>query len=446
MTQWLPQFDFSTDDETLKKMIFVEFSQLFDLGQVPVSVARLRLESALKNVFIPTTQILRLLREMLSIASEHSRKFYPDERTYRENLYKIDLVANAWPPICLTGLAGNGKSEVLSALCRILLDQGATISAQGLPPFPLQLIWAMRMWVRPNLMDMLRPFLNPLVSKELPNLALLIRAVAKRAYACGVSLVVVDEFQFVTLSTDANAKAAQMLMQLARIGPPLVYACNYSLLHKLFLRPQEERHRLLSNILVLRPDPPQSQDWINTIKGQVDVAPAELGIDPENDAEAIHRYTFGIKRLSADLLVRAYSHARETGNGVARLADVEWAYRSSGFSLHRNDVELLMKQVIENKKARNDLWCPFPDEPAESNVIEVPSAIKSYKERINQELLKSSLPAAERKTYDEIAGAAISKKQKAAPVYQIKRNKLTKENLLDAMEVFNGQALPVIDP
>ncbi|AZP10875.1 hypothetical protein [Undibacterium parvum] len=105
-----------------------------------------------------------------------------------------------------------------------------------------------------------------------------------------------------------------------------------------------------------------------------------------------------------------------------------------------------MKQVIENKKARNDLWCPFPDETAESNVIEVPSAIKSYKERINQELLKSSLPAAERKVYDEIAGTAISKKKKAAPVYQIKRNKLTKENLLDAMEVFNGQAPPAIDP
>ena len=445
MNHWLPRFDLSTDDKTLKKMISTEVPQLVDLGKVPIQVARMRLESTLKGVFIPTTQILSLLRAILSIASEHSRKFYPDQRTYSDNLYKIDLVANAWLPICFTGLAGTGKSEILGALSRILRFHGETITAEGFPPFPLQLIWAMKMWIRPSLVDMLRPFLNSIALQGLSNLTLIIKAAAKRSYACGVSLIVVDEFQFVTQSSDANVKAAQMLMQLTRIGPPLVFAANYSLVHKLMRRPQEERHRLLSNILVLRPDPAKSQDWVNTLKGQINAAPGEFNIDPTNNAEAIHRYTFGIKRLSADLLVHAYAHARESGNGVARLADIEWAYKSPEFSLHRNDVELLMKQTIENQRGRKDLWCPLPAKAIESNVSEVHPATQEYRQRINQELLKSSLPPDERKIFEEIVSSTKPKKAKTASVHPINRKKLTKENLIEAMDAFTDQSLPPID-
>lgn len=436
----LVRFNFPTDDESLKKIICSKTEPLYDLGAITCAAARLRLGDKLKSVFTPTSQILNLLRTLVSIAGEHATKFYPDERAYTERMYVADLCADTWLPICLTGLGGTGKTELLAALRKILAGQGEMISAPGLPSVPMQLLWAMRMWTNPSLTELLGSMSGSSPSSDRLKNAGLMKAVAKRAYACGVCLTAVDEFQFVTQSKEAHTKAAQVLMQLSRIGPPMLFAANYSLLHKLEKRPQEERQRLLSYVLALHPDPVDSQDWMSTLKGQIDAAPTVLHIDHQRDAEAIHRYTFGIKRLVADILVRAYGRVRETGTGVVRLADIEWAYKSPGFAPNREDVELLMKQAIQNRCERMDLWCPIASESSSSNVIQATQAIQAHTDRVNQELLKSSLPHAERKIYEEIVNESRPTKKKPAAVFQIKRSQLTKENLLDAMSALSDQA------
>ena len=40
------------------------------------------------------------------------------------------------------------------------------------------------------------------------------------------------------------------------LNAPLVYSANYSLCHRLLKRPQEERDRLLSDIIVVMPEMP----------------------------------------------------------------------------------------------------------------------------------------------------------------------------------------------
>jgi hypothetical protein len=435
----LARFNFPIDDASLVKKISPVIQPLHDLGAMPSVTACLRLSEKLKTVFVPTTQILNLLRTFILIANEHADKYYADERAYIQRMYSTDLDINTWAPTCLTGLAGTGKSEVLAALRLLLSDHGEIVSAPGLPPVPMRLMWAMRMWSDPTLTDLLSPMLGPASTYEGLKSAGLIKAVARRMYASGVSLASVDEFQFVTQSGEAHTKAAKMLMQLSRTGPPLLYVGNFSLLHKLQKRPQEERHRLLSNVLALHPDHADSEDWKNTLKGQIDVAPEEFDIDHLCDAAALHQYSFGIKRLTADLFVRAYARMRETGAGAVRLAHIEWAYKSPGYTPYREDVEALTKQAIENRCIRKDLWCPIALESPRTNVIPVLPAIQAFDDRVNQEMLRSSLLPGERKIYDQVVEKVKSPKRKPATVFSIKRTKLTKENLLDGMAALRDQ-------
>ena len=56
-------------------------------------------------------------------------------------------------------------------------------------------------------------------------------------YRYGLSLVLIDETQFLTLSADATARLMQLLYTHGQIGVPFAYVSNYSLCHKLLARP-----------------------------------------------------------------------------------------------------------------------------------------------------------------------------------------------------------------
>ncbi len=55
-----------------------------------------------------------------------------------------------------------------------------------------------------------------------------------------------------------------ILLTLARIGLPMIYLANYSLLHKLMGRNQEDTQRLLIQPRVMQPDDPAGPDWRHT--------------------------------------------------------------------------------------------------------------------------------------------------------------------------------------
>ena len=355
MKQLLKRFDMPLDDNSINQKIRVEPSPLLDIGSLSVEAACKRIDHTLTKVFIPTKQVNDLLRQFIAISHEHILTFYPDEATYIRNCYQRDLTrSEPWFPIGLSGPAGVGKSELLKALVRLLDDTGDTINISGLPDYPIQSVWMMTMRSGGSLSQLLQPFRDPEGSiKAAQDLSAIRISAAKRAYTFGVALNVVDEFQFITSTQSAHAKAAIVLMQLSLIGPPLVFCVNYSMINKLMKRPQQERQRLLSNIKFLYPDFANSADWFNTLAGQFNVVPeafsSDLAINPAHDGDAIHRYSFGIRRLSAKLLSIGYRHARERGSNVVSLADIESAYKSSIFTSQRQDVELLIQQNIERK-------------------------------------------------------------------------------------------------
>ena len=292
-----------------------------------------------------------------------------------------------------------------------------------------------------NLNNLLKPFLaleedENISSNMIKNI---LTAVAKRAHTCGVALNIVDEFQFITSSSTANAKAAKTLMKLELIGPPLVFCANYDMINKLAKRPQQERQRLLSNLMFVYPDPASSQAWINTLEGQIRVMPdavsSDRAINPTRDGAAIHKYTFGQKRVSAKLLNVSYRHSRERSDGVICLSDIEWAYKSSLFKSEREDVELLINQTITKKSARDDLWCDMAD-IREDNVIQATQAIKENKEKISEGLSRSSMTKEDREVYDLVMGKNNSPEGEKANVLPIKRVKPTKESLLQGSKAF----------
>jgi hypothetical protein len=216
----------------------------------------------------------------------------------------------------------------------------------------------------------------------------------------GVSLMTADEFQAVTAGGSANAIATKSLLQMAQVGPPLVYCANYSLVHSLLKRPQQDRQRLLSNSLIIHPEAPDSDDWRSTLKELREVAPLVIRIDPERDASDIHRYTAGIKRSVIALFTTSYRLSRANDKDHFGMAEIQQAYASAEFWTHRNDVEELTRQALGNsgrgRRAALDLVCPFPGARQPQKVVVANKLIESYEDRLNEGHLRSSLTREER--------------------------------------------------
>ncbi|MBN8779571.1 MULTISPECIES: hypothetical protein [unclassified Thiobacillus] len=112
-------------------------------------------------------------------------------------------------------------------------------------------------------------------------------------------------------------RATQILLSMSYLGLPMVNIANFSLVHKLMQRPQEDRQRLLAKPCVLVPDSPESQDWIQTLATYRAVASDVLVYDPVNDAKYIFLLSAGIKRLVVRLLVLGYRISRKLRGHVA---------------------------------------------------------------------------------------------------------------------------------
>jgi hypothetical protein len=361
-TPWVSRFIPLLDKSEIKRRALRSATPLTGLDELPVATASSLLANELKHVFYPTTQAVDVLYQFVEMVLAHSLQHYPDEQTYLDWVYKKETpLPDFIPPLCLTGLAGIGKSGVARAFARILpVDDVISCSADEVK-HPLKSLWKIDIRAQSKLSDLLAP-----LGGTEGSLRDQTSSARRRAYRMGISLVVPDEFQFMTASSTANTRIVQALMSLAYLGLPFVFIANFSLLHRLLKRPQEDRDRLLSKIVVMMPDAPESEDWLNTLKLQLAVAPGVFQIDPDIDGEQIYRYCAGIKRYEARLLEVAYALAREgrphDRMTVVTMTHVKAAYESCGYVAQRADAELITQQFILNRQAdkkRSDLWCPI---------------------------------------------------------------------------------------
>ncbi|MHB1300025.1 MAG: hypothetical protein ACYCY8_04030 [Burkholderiales bacterium] len=202
---WVNRFDQLYSDEEIERKTKVEAIQLPNLGQYQPEVAGHLIKDAMKKVFVPTTQVKTILKKLVGEAHAHSVKYYSDLNVFIFGCYQKDApFSNCYPAICMTGYAGNGKSEILKALSRLLSDEHSAVADSNHAPFNLKAHWGVSIQSKTSTTELLRDFLpgDSQISGAEKKPAL-IKRLRKLAHRDGVSLLSADEFQFVTLSSEA---------------------------------------------------------------------------------------------------------------------------------------------------------------------------------------------------------------------------------------------------
>ena len=418
---WAERFVSLLDREEIRRRATVTVPPLLDLNALPIETACSDLKLALRTLFVPTSQCLDNLLRWVGLAYAHCLAFYPDSRSFLSGVYSKDApLSELSYPICLTGLGGTGKSHLIKAFRRIMVeDFQQTVSADH-SEFLFKALWSIQVNDRRSFNEMLMTLAE---IGDAPRD--LVAACRRRAYRNGVAFVLADEFQFATQSSNANALVTRMLLSLAFLGLPFVYVANFSLLNRLLKRPQEDQDRLLADPVVFLPDEPNSDDWNNTLAAQKSVAPEIFVFNETADGEALHRYSVGIKRAEVKLLVIAYRIAREMGGcGKVALHEIELAYRSTEYAFYRRNVEAITRQIIQNKKekGRDDLWCPI-DLPVSRQAAFTEQVKKERSERVSEAIFRSAMTAKEKKLVDALQSSSTPKAKKA-PVLKLSRKKL----------------------
>jgi len=404
------------------------------------------LANAIRGIFLPDAQIRDLLRYLISLACGHAQVHLDSDDKYLNGLYSpLPWESATSAAVCLTGLAGVGKSELLIALGK-LLSAKDTFSVLGHINLPLEPVWSMTLALGSGLNQILKGFVLPggnptklidgVISGSIPTetkdlkIPLLLNLAKRMSWRGAVCLLTIDEFQRIAVSDSANAKATSILVQLLSIGPLLVYCPNYSLVHKLQRRKQEDRQRLLSRPVVLHPPSSGSESWIAYLLAVKSVAPDVFIFGLQKDAEDMHRYTSGLRRLVVELVLIAFRIAKlRSSAGVLDGSALLAAYCSADYSMNREDVEVLHTQAITGKMIREDLWCPFISTEAASKVKPLDAAVTSFERRTEEAFLESALLPSESATVKALSSAQ-PKSKGPAKVFRFRRGKATKDDLL----------------
>jgi len=433
LNPWAARFESLLDQSVLKNRAQVTVPPLVNLTSMPVDLACKRIEIALDTIFHPTTQCVETLQKLMGIAHAHCVVTYPNVKGFITGIYAHESpLPNFSYPICLTGLGGVGKSKLIEAFRRVQIpDQEVTIDAEH-SPFMLCGAWSATIQARSSPKDVLRA-----LSGVEGSPAELIKRCRQLGFRDGVPFILADEFQFATGSESANARVTQMLLSIGYIGIPFLFAANYSLLHRLQKRPEEEQQRLLSNCIVLSPDAWNSSDWVDTLKAQCIVAPDYIKLDPDMDAKEFHAYSAGRKRAMAKLILIAFRNEYANGGIVDRRA-IRIAYESIDYARYKEQAEILATQVIQNRQQNNrrDLWCPIPAELTNSQHF-LESSINSRKDSVAKAELESTLTLSERRKVQAINNGNSKRKESSGKVVSINNKKiLTAEDLKQNTNLF----------
>lgn len=394
------RFDGYMDVEGIRKRVTVRPEALADLESAQPLIDAEQLFDRLKDIYLPNEFSLDFIQEMVSLAHLHSRKIFSSEAGYAKNIF-TPPEAEVYP-ICLTGLAGVGKTQTIAALRRAMPPpiEFACDLYQG--SIELTSLWYASARGKASGKQLLLDFvIGGGHDGRGGNVAKLLVECRQRGYRDGVTTVVLDETQHINTGLGAS-KVTDILLTMAAIGPPMIFVSNYSLVHKLLRRNSEDKQRLLSEPRVMLPEDPKSRDWTDFVSECIRVSGGRIKAVGDEFATELYRSTFGIKRLAVQLLKLAYIECRTAGRKRIELDDLTKAYRSSSYSSNARDVEALQLDTVRaGSSGRLDLKCPF-DLPARyiSNVVSFTRADRD--QRVQARVFDSSMTEAERKVLKQI--------------------------------------------
>lgn len=422
---WVERFASLTNKDEVRRGVAVPPRPFLDYQKLRPKQASEEFKARLNEVYFPSVQCVEIICEWVELALEHCQRHYHDSRNFLATVYGEGVpFPELRPPICLTGLAGTGKSKLLRAFGRLMPPDTSFEASDG-TTFRRESHRIITVHARNSAADILAELTGQ--DRSAGTLSGIAR---RRAYRDGWAFLGFDEFQFLTQSEKANTRLTQLLMLISYIGIPCVYASNFSMLYKLMCRSQEDRQRLLVNMRELAPEHPDSDDWSGLLGWHKSIAPDVFEFDAKADAAAIHQLTAGINRAESRLLELAFGNAMKSGRAVG-LRELEITYKSADYAVYRADVELLAKLPFSTslQKKHKDLWCP----------ISITQTLGSYEafsakrqERVGAAAIEASLTAAERNAYEKITNTSIHKQRpRRNDVISINKSKSLAEQLQD---------------
>lgn len=402
---WVERFEPLPSLAEIASKVRVDALALQDLERQTTTRACELIREQMEAIFVPSRQHCEIIRKLIEVTHAFCRRRYIDRKDFIFNCYDKDQKFNAFQaPLCLTGLAGIGKSHLIKALTRVLPSAQELIVDANHGPFPMQAV----LRVEVNSESTEKQLIEEICKMILKSSAAFgyvkdtELSVKKGMYRNGVSLLMADELQYMTLSAGANTNVTKLLLRMSFLGVPFLYVMNFSLAHKLLKRRQEDRQRLLAHPIVLVPERHDSPDWNALVQEIWKISPDLFDVSAEAVAPLLNQLTAGLGRPLRQLVLIALADAHKKKSKVTT-ASLEKAYASTEYSVNREDVEAIATQVITSKKVRgrSDLWCPFS--LPETTVTKAKEVIIEAREtRTSQELLKSSLSLGERKALKAI--------------------------------------------
>lgn len=396
------RFDGYMDIENLRKRVTVRPDPVLDLEALPPMLGAELLAERLKDMYLPGEFSLSFIQEMIGLAYLHNLKVFRSEADYGRRIFNPPEVEVS--PICLTGLAGVGKSQTISALRRAMPPPVEFTCGLFEGSIELTSMWYASARGKASGKQLLLDFVHGRSHDGRGgNLAKLLVECRSRANRDGVLAVVLDETQHINTGMGAS-KVTDILLTMAAIGAPMIFVSNYSLVHKLLRRNSEDKQRLLSEPRIMLPEDPKSQDWADYVGECIRVSGGRIKAGKDEFAAELYRSTFGIKRLAVQLLKLAYIECRAAGRNRIEVEDLHKAYRSSAYTSSAKEVEELQRQAINKGTSGThlDLRCPF-DLPVEfkSNVVSFTRADRD--QRVQMRVFDSSATETERSLLKQIA-------------------------------------------
>lgn len=401
----ITRFDGRADIEFIKEVVTVAPEPLGDLAGLDKVNAAEFISKKIGEIYVPDQFALDFISEVVTRAKFYCDFQYPDDVAHCFKVYNPPVVGAApmeSAPMCLTGLAGIGKTQAVIALMKVMPPPVAYTSEHFIGIHELKSFWYSSARDKAGGRQMLRSFISDTEVPLRAKVGELLIECRRRANRDGVSLLILEELQHLT-SGSGVARIVDILLTVASLGRPTVFVSNYSLLHKLLGSNSEDKQRILSDPKIMLPDEPRSLAWVSFIKEVLRVCGENLHANLDDISDEIYRSTFGIKRLAVQLVKLAYLEARKYGRAVITIDDVVMANLSVPYSSNRRDVQELHRIAIQpgSRGRKSDLYCPFDlPEAFRSNVVQFSKEIRDDKVRKN--VFYSSLGSGERKVMTEM--------------------------------------------
>jgi hypothetical protein len=390
-----------------------------DLSSMGVEEACQKLETGLKEVLLISVQLEAAIRSEIERAHAHSKLVYTNLHSALEAAYSGVVPTDGTMPTFFTGLAGVGKSRLRLAIQRVLAGKGTIALDAAHPSVPLVDYIDCVIGKKASVAAVLRSLASPEVADSKVRIGAeeLGRECARWLRVCGICLVGGDESQFMAQSETASTLITRTLLALTELQVPWFVIANYSLGWKLRSRPSEATQRLLSRPVVLLPDPPSSQDWIELLTAYQTVLAQVFDFRLEDHKIELWNYCAGLKRLLVNLLVLSYWIARRAGSTKVSWDHVRQAFGSVRYAAARDDVNLLIAHAGQKTGLRKDLLCPFEGPEIQANAEVFEDQLRAVRTAtVARKTVQSSM---NRQEGDAIASIEKAAKPKLAPTAQV---------------------------